>query len=82
MAMQFATELRAAARQTGNLGERSLNDLRDILTDTLAKVRAEVFSDTEPSGTASETGEADTGSPGQGSTGQRSNSGDGKPIAD
>jgi DNA-binding PadR family transcriptional regulator len=46
MAMQFATELRAAARQTGNLGDRSLNELRDILSDTLAKVRSEVF--TEP----------------------------------
>lgn len=45
MAMQFATELRAAARQTGNLGDRSLNELRDILTDTLAKVRSEVFAD-------------------------------------
>jgi DNA-binding PadR family transcriptional regulator len=43
MAMQFATELRAAARQTGNLGDRSLNELRDILSDTLAKVRTEVF---------------------------------------
>jgi DNA-binding PadR family transcriptional regulator len=43
MAMQFATELRAAARQTGNLGDRSLNELRDILSDTLARVRAEVF---------------------------------------
>jgi DNA-binding PadR family transcriptional regulator len=55
MAMQFATELRAAAKQTGDLGERSLNDLRDILTDTLAKVRAEVFpdaGDTESSATA------------------------------
>jgi DNA-binding PadR family transcriptional regulator len=47
MAMQFATELRAAARQTGNLGDRSLNELRDILTDTLARVRAEVFADTK-----------------------------------
>lgn len=46
MAMQFATELRAAARQTGNLGDRSLTELRDILTDTLARVRSEVF--TEP----------------------------------
>ena len=46
LAMQFATELRAAARQTGDLGERSLNDLRDILTDTLARVRTEVFRDT------------------------------------
>jgi len=55
MAIQFATELRAAAKQTGDLGERSLNDLRDILTDTLAKVRAEVFPDTG----SSETGRAD-----------------------
>jgi len=47
MAMQFATELRAAARQTGNLGDRSLNELRDILTDTLAKVRSDVFPDPE-----------------------------------
>jgi DNA-binding PadR family transcriptional regulator len=59
MAMQFATELRAAAKQTGNIGERSLNDLRDILTDTLAKVRAEVFSDTQSGGSAEETGPAD-----------------------
>ena len=43
MAMQFATELRAAARQTGSLGDRSLGELRDILSDTLARVRAEVF---------------------------------------
>jgi len=56
MAIQFATELRAAARQTGDLGERSLNDLRDILTDTLAKVRAEVFPDT---GSGTESSEAD-----------------------
>ncbi len=45
MAIQFANELRAAAKQTGDIGERSLNDLRDILTDTLAKVRTEVFND-------------------------------------
>lgn len=50
MAIQFATELRAAAKQTGNLGERSLNDLRDILTDTLAKVRVEVFDDNGDTG--------------------------------
>jgi DNA-binding PadR family transcriptional regulator len=43
LAIAFANELRAAAKETGNLGERSLNDLRDILTDTLAKVRDEVF---------------------------------------
>ena len=45
MAIQFANELRAAAKQAGNVGERSLSDLRDLLTDTLAKVRDEVFSD-------------------------------------
>jgi DNA-binding PadR family transcriptional regulator len=50
MAIQFATELRAAARQAGNVGERSLSDIRDILTDTLAKVRVEVFSENEPDG--------------------------------
>jgi DNA-binding PadR family transcriptional regulator len=62
MAIQFATELRAAARQTGNIGERSLNDLRDILTDTLAKVRTEVFSDS-PKGEASKTAPAGTAAP-------------------
>jgi DNA-binding PadR family transcriptional regulator len=45
MAIQFATELRAAAKQAGNVGERSLSDLRDLLTDTLAKVRDEVFTE-------------------------------------
>jgi DNA-binding PadR family transcriptional regulator len=65
MAIQFATELRAAAKQTGDLGERSLNDLRDILTDTLAKVRAEVFSDTGAGTKSSETDSADAAAPGQ-----------------
>jgi len=60
MAIQFATELRAAARQAGNVGERSLSDIRDILTDTLAKVRVEVFSENEPDGPA-----RPEGSPGQ-----------------
>ena len=58
--MQFATELRATAKQTGNLGERSLNDLRDILTDTLAKVRAEVFPDTGPGSKATDTADAES----------------------
>jgi DNA-binding PadR family transcriptional regulator len=65
MAIQFATELRAAAGRTGNIGERSLNDLRDILTDTLAKVRAEVFSDTQSGGNVSQAGEADSAAPGE-----------------
>src|SRR5579862_3513170 len=45
MAIQFANELRAAAKQAGNVGERSLSDLRELLTDTLAKVRDEVFTE-------------------------------------
>ena len=58
LAIQFATELRAAAKQTGNIGERSLSDLRDILTDTLARVRAEVFADS-PGGRPSDDTPAD-----------------------
>jgi DNA-binding PadR family transcriptional regulator len=54
MAIQFATELRSAAKQAGDIGERSLSDLRDILTDTLAKVRVEVFTDTDPGKPGSE----------------------------
>jgi DNA-binding PadR family transcriptional regulator len=54
MAMQFAAELRAAARQTGNLGDRSLNELRDILSDTLAKVRTDVFGAPGPAPSAAE----------------------------
>ncbi|HEY2640182.1 MAG TPA: helix-turn-helix transcriptional regulator [Streptosporangiaceae bacterium] len=65
MAMQFASELRAAARQTGNLGDRSLNELRDILTDTLAKVRSEVFTDPEAK-QESQPGQPSPGAPGDG----------------
>ncbi len=66
MALQFATELRAAAKQAGDIGERSLNDLRDILTDTLAKVRVEVFTQDEPEATSaaeSTATAADSGEP-------------------
>ena len=68
MAMQFATELRAAARQTGNLGERSLSDLRDILTDTLARVRTEVFTDSGPGGNATDSGDAESPAATQGAS--------------
>ncbi|MGO8956890.1 MAG: PadR family transcriptional regulator [Streptosporangiaceae bacterium] len=61
IAIQFATELRAAAKQTGNIGERSLNDLRDILTDTLAKVRAEVFADAGRPGDGTRAAPAESG---------------------
>jgi len=63
MAMQFATELRSAAKQAGDIGERSLSDLRDILTDTLAKVRVEVFSDTDPGSTDPDGEEPDSARP-------------------
>jgi len=54
MAMQFATELRTAAKEAGTLGERSLNDLRDILTETLTKVRDEVFPESDEDDSAAE----------------------------
>jgi hypothetical protein len=62
MAIQFATELRAAAKQAGGVGERSLSDLRDILTDTLTKVRSEVFAeraDDKPADTDEASGSGD-----------------------
>jgi DNA-binding PadR family transcriptional regulator len=62
MAIQFATELRAAAKQAGGVGERSLSDLRDILTDTLTKVRSEVFAERaedKPAGTDEASGASD-----------------------
>jgi DNA-binding PadR family transcriptional regulator len=68
MAIQFATELRAAAKQAGGVGERSLSDLRDILTDTLTKVRSEVFAERAEDGSAGEpgAGEPGAGEPGAG----------------
>jgi DNA-binding PadR family transcriptional regulator len=62
IAIQFANELRAAAKHTGNLGEHSLNDLRDILTDTLAKVRVEVFTDSDAGSKAADA-ESDASEP-------------------
>jgi DNA-binding PadR family transcriptional regulator len=61
MALQFATELlRTAAKQAGDIGERSMNDLRDILTDTLDKVRGEVFTQGEPEATSAPASTAGT----------------------
>jgi DNA-binding PadR family transcriptional regulator len=78
IAIQFANELRAAATETGSLGERSLNDLRDILTDTLAKVRMEIFSDT---GTGTESADAakEASEPSDRSAGTASEPDDGAP---
>jgi len=58
MAIQFANELRAAARQAGDVGERSLSDLRDILADTMAKVRVEVFTEGSAPGSRRKTGDS------------------------
>jgi DNA-binding PadR family transcriptional regulator len=86
MAMQFATELRAVARQTGNLGERSLNDLRDILTDTLARVRTEVFADSGPEGNPTDSGDSESAAAAQGKgdadAARDSADADDKPAAD
>jgi DNA-binding PadR family transcriptional regulator len=60
MAMQFANELRTAAKQAGNVGERSLGDLRDILTETLAQVRTAVFSEGGGAAQPGGTGESDS----------------------
>jgi len=65
IAIQFATELRSAAKQAGDLGDRSLNDLRDILTDTLAKVRVEVFTDPDRSGEEPRTRDPEGSAPDQ-----------------
>lgn len=64
IAIQFATELRAAAK-AGNLGERSLNDLRDILTETLAKVRTEVFAESDSASRPDSGTHAEGSEPGQ-----------------
>jgi DNA-binding PadR family transcriptional regulator len=48
LASDFARELRSAAGHAGDIGEGTLGDLRDILSDTLARIRDEVFADDEP----------------------------------
>ena len=79
IAMQFASELRAAAKQTGDLGERSLNDLRDILTDTLARVRTEVFPDGGPGDKAGDAHDTESAA---GQSGSAADTGAGSAAAD
>ncbi len=43
LAIDFAQELRSAAGYAGNIGDTAMGDLRDILTDTLARIRSEIF---------------------------------------
>ncbi len=45
LASDFARELRSAAGHAGDVGEGAMGDLRDILADTLARIRDEVFTD-------------------------------------
>jgi DNA-binding PadR family transcriptional regulator len=45
LASEFARELRSAAGHAGDIGEGALGDLREILSDTLARIRDEVFDD-------------------------------------
>jgi DNA-binding PadR family transcriptional regulator len=43
LAADFARDLSSAAGHAGDIGEGALGDLRDILADTLARIRDEVF---------------------------------------
>ena len=40
---EFARELRSAAGRSDSIGDGALGDLRNILSDTLARIRDEVF---------------------------------------
>jgi hypothetical protein len=43
LASEFAQELSSAAGHAGDIGDGALGDLRDILSDTLSRIRDEVF---------------------------------------
>jgi DNA-binding PadR family transcriptional regulator len=43
LASDFARELNSAAGHAGDIGDGALGDLRDILSDTLARIRDEIF---------------------------------------
>ncbi|HUZ23113.1 MAG TPA: PadR family transcriptional regulator [Streptosporangiaceae bacterium] len=48
LASEFARELSSAAGHAGDIGDSALGDLRDILSDTLARIRDEIFADGSP----------------------------------
>ena len=54
LASDFARELRSAAGHTEDIREGALGDLRDILADTLARIRDEVFTGDPRTGAADE----------------------------
>jgi len=70
LASEFARELSSAAGHAGDIGDGALGDLRDILSDTLARIRDEIFAGTSPAdhGTgdqgAGEAPEPDVAAPG------------------
>jgi DNA-binding PadR family transcriptional regulator len=43
LASEFARELSSAAGHAGDIGDHALGELRDILSDTLARIRDEIF---------------------------------------
>jgi hypothetical protein len=51
LASDFARELRSAAGHAEDIREGALGDLRDILADTLARIRDEVFTGDPGTGT-------------------------------
>lgn len=64
LARDFATDMRQVAWDSGALGGDVLGTLRDILEDTLDRVRTEVFGDHEPKAEKAETpGEEQPASP-------------------
>ena len=52
LASDFARELRSAAGHAEDIREGALGDLRDILADTLARIRDEVFTGDPRTGSA------------------------------
>ena len=48
LASEFARELSSAAGHAGDIGDSALGDLRDILSDTLARIRDEIFAGGSP----------------------------------
>jgi hypothetical protein len=60
LASDFARELRSAAGHTEDIREGALGDLRDILADTLARIRDEVFTGDPRTGPADESPAAET----------------------
>ncbi len=67
LAAAFAREIRGVARQAENVSDDTLGNLGRVLSDTLNKIRSEVFREPDPgSGKPAEpeSGESDSNPPG------------------